>query len=95
MIKITFPDGSVREFPEGTTAIQIAENISPRLAQDVLAAKVNDEVWDLSRPINNDAAVRLLKWDDDEGKHAFWHSSAHLMAEALQELYPNVKFGIG
>ncbi len=95
MIKITFPDNSVREFPEGTTAIQIAESISSRLAQDVLAAKVNGETWDLTRPINSDATVQLLKWDDEEGKHAFWHSSAHLMAEALQELYPGVKFGIG
>ncbi|MDR2679601.1 MAG: threonine--tRNA ligase [Tannerella sp.] len=95
MIKITFPDNSSREFPEGTTAMQIAENISPRLAQDVLAATVNEEIWDLTRPINSDATVRLLKWDDEEGKHAFWHSSAHLMAEALLELYPNTKFGIG
>ena len=95
MIKITFPDNSVREFPEGTTAMQIAESISSRLAQDVLAAKVNGEVWDLTRPIHNDASIQLLKWEDEEGKHAFWHSSAHLMAEALQELYPQVKFGIG
>jgi threonyl-tRNA synthetase len=95
MIKITFPDNSSREFPKGATAIQIAESISPRLAQDVLAAKVDEEIWDLTRPINSDATVRLLKWDDDEGKHAFWHSSAHLMAEALQELYPDTKFGIG
>ncbi|MDR2916656.1 MAG: threonine--tRNA ligase [Tannerella sp.] len=95
MIKITFPDNSVREFPEGTTAMQIAESISSRLAQDVLAAKVNGEIWDLTRPINNDATVQLLKWDDEDGKHAFWHSSAHLMAEALQELYPGIKFGIG
>jgi threonyl-tRNA synthetase len=95
MIKITFPDNSSREFPKGATAIQIAESISPRLAQDVLAAKVNEEIWDLTRPINSDATVRLLKWDDEDGKHAFWHSSAHLMAEALQELYPDTKFGIG
>ena len=95
MIKITFPDNSVREYSEGTNAMQIAESISPRLAQDVLVAKVNDEVWDLMRPIDNDAKIQLLKWDDDESKHAFWHSSAHLMAEALQELYPEVKFGIG
>ena len=85
----------MREFSEGTTAMQIAESISPRLAQDVLAAKINGEVWDLTRQIDSDATIQLLKWDDDEGKHAFWHSSAHLMAEALQELYPNVKFGIG
>jgi threonyl-tRNA synthetase len=95
MIKITFPDHSEREFSEGTTAMQIAESISPRLAQDVLAAKVTGEVWDLMRPITLDATLQLLKWDDEEGKHAFWHSSAHLMAEALQELYPGIKFGIG
>ena len=80
MIKITFPDNSVREYAKGTTAMQIAESISSRLAQEVLAASVNGEVWDLSRPINDDATVKLLKWEDEEGKHAFWHSSAHLMA---------------
>ena len=95
MIKITFPDNSVREYAEGTTAMQIAESISSRLAQEVLASSVNGEVWDLTRPINEDASVKLFKWDDREGKHAFWHSSAHLMAEALQELYPGIKFGIG
>ena len=95
MIKITFPDNSVKEYAEGTTAMQIAESISSRLAQEVLAASVNGEIWDLSRPINQDAAVKLFKWEDEEGKHAFWHSSAHLMAEALQELYPGIKFGIG
>ena len=94
MIKITFPDNSVREYAEGTTAMQIAESISSRLAQEVLAASVNGETWDLLRPINQDATVQLLKWEDEEGKHAFWHSSAHLMAEALQELYPGIKFGI-
>ena len=95
MIKITFPDGSVREFPKGTSAMQIAESISPRLTQDVLAASVNGETWDLSRPINEDAGIKLYKWDDTEGKHAFWHTSAHLLAEALQELYPDIQFGIG
>ena len=95
MIKITFPDNSVREFAKGTTALQIAESISSRLAQDVLAANVNGEGWELTRPIEADASVKLLKWDDEEGKHAFWHSRAHLMAEALQELYPGIKFGIG
>ena len=95
MIKITFPDNSVREYPKGTTAMQIAESISSRLAQEVLAASVNGETWDLTRPIDEDASVKLLKWEDEEGKHAFWHSSAHLMAEALQELYPGIKFGIG
>jgi threonyl-tRNA synthetase len=95
MIKITFPDQSVREYAEGVTSMQIAESISPRLAQEALAADVNGETWDLNRPILQDADVKLLKWDDDEGKHAYWHSSAHLMAEALQELYPGTTFGIG
>ena len=95
MIKITFPDNSVREYAKGTTALQIAESISSRLAQDVLAATVNEEVWDLTRSINEDAAIKLHKWDDEEAKHAFWHTSAHLLAEALQELYPTTKFGIG
>ncbi|MDR0431527.1 MAG: threonine--tRNA ligase [Tannerellaceae bacterium] len=95
MIKITFPDNSVREYPEGVTSLEIAESISSRLAQEVLAADVNGETWDLCRPINQASSVKLLKWEDDEGKHTYWHSSAHLMAEALQELYPGVKFGIG
>jgi len=95
MIKITFPDGSIREYKEGITSLEIAESISPRLAQEVLAASVNGETWDLTRPIEHDATVKLLKWEDEEGRHAYWHSSAHLMAEALQELYPGIKFGIG
>ena len=95
MINITFPDGSIKQYEAGTTPLQIAESISPRLAQDVLAASVNDQEWDLTRPISEDASLKLFKWDDPEGKHAFWHSSAHLLAEALQELYPGVKFGIG
>ncbi len=95
MIKLSFPDGSVREYPKGTTAYQVAEAISPRLAQDCLAASVDGETVELNRPINNDASIKLHKWDDAEGQHAFWHSSAHLMAEALQELYPGIKFGIG
>ncbi|MDD3196020.1 MAG: threonine--tRNA ligase [Paludibacter sp.] len=95
MIKITFPDNSVREFNPGVTGFQVAESISPRLAQDVLSVTVNDQLWDLTRPILTDASIKLHKWDDEEGKHAFWHSSAHLMAEALQELYPGIKFGIG
>ena len=95
MIKITFPDNSVREYEEGITGLQIAESISSRLAQEVLAASVNGETWDLTRPISEDAAIQLLKWEDAEGKHAYWHSSAHLMAEALQALYPGIKFGIG
>ena len=95
MINIKFPDGSVREFESGITPFGVAESISPRFAADVLAAKVSGEEWDISRPITSDASIELFKWDDPEGKHAFWHSSAHLLAEALQELYPGVKFGIG
>ncbi len=95
MIKITFPDNSVKEFDNGVTPIDIARSISPRLADDVLAASVNDQEWDVTRPIDCDASVKFFKWDDPEGKHAFWHSSAHLLAEALQELFPGVKFGIG
>jgi threonyl-tRNA synthetase len=95
MIKVTFPDGSVREFAKGITGLQLAESISSRLAQEVLAITVNEQIWDLSRPIEIDAAIKLHKWDDEEAKHAYWHSSAHLMAEALQELYPGMKFGIG
>ena len=95
MIKITFPDGSVREYNEGVNGLQIAESISSRLAQEVLACGVNGETYDLGRPINEDANFVLYKWDDEEGKHAFWHTSAHLLAEALQELYPGIQFGIG
>ena len=95
MIKITFPDGSVREYNEGVTGLQIAESISSRLAQDVLACGVNGEIYDLGRPISEDAEVVLYKWEDEQGKHAFWHTSAHLLAEALQELYPGIQFGIG
>ncbi|MFA6702154.1 MAG: threonine--tRNA ligase [Dysgonamonadaceae bacterium] len=95
MIKIKFPDDSVREYEQGITALQIAESISQRLAQEVLAASVNGETWDINRPIQENSTIQLLKWEDDEGKHAYWHSSAHLMAEALQELYPGIKFGIG
>ncbi len=95
MIKITFPDGSVREYNEGVTGLQIAESISSRLAQEVLACGVNGETYDLARPINADAKFVLYKWDDEQGKHAFWHTSAHLLAEALQELYPGIQFGIG
>lgn len=94
-MKVTFPDGSVREFASGTTGLQIAESISSRLAQEVLACSINNEVWDLTRPINQDCTIKLHKWDDEEAKHAFWHSSAHLLAEALQELYPGIQFGIG
>ncbi len=94
-INITFPDGSVKQYESGITPLQIAESLSSQLARDVLAATVNDKEWDLSRPVTEDATLRLHKWEDPEGKHAFWHSSAHLLAEALQELYPGVKFGIG
>ncbi len=95
MIKITFPDGSVREYQSGVTGLQIAESISMRLAQDVIAVQVNDTVTEIDRPITQDATIKLFKWEDEEGKHAFWHTSAHLMAEALQELYPGIQFGIG
>ena len=95
MITITLPDGSKKEYERGVTALQVAEDISPRLAKEVLAATVNDKIVDLTRPIETDASLRLHKWEDDEAKHAFWHTSAHLMAEALQELYPGIKFGIG
>ena len=95
MIKITFPDGSVREYEAGITGLEIAQSISQRLAQDVLACGVDGETVELNRPIHQDASVVLYKWEDAEGKHAFWHTSAHLMAEALQELYPGIQFGIG
>ncbi len=94
-IKITFPDGSVREYAQGTSAMAIAESISPRLAADVLSATVNGEVVDLTAPIVADATVKLNKWDDEDGRRTFWHTSSHLLAEALQELYPGIKFGIG
>ncbi len=95
MINITLPDGAVREYPQGTSASDVARSISEGLARKVLAAEVNGEVWDASRPINNDASLRLLTWDDKGAKSTFWHSSAHLMAEALESLYPGTKFGIG
>ena len=95
MIKITFPDGSVREYENGISAYQIAMSISPRLASDVLAATVNGAVVDLERPITEDATLKLHKWEDEEAKKVFWHSSSHLMAEALEALYPGIKFGIG
>lgn len=94
-IKITLPDGSVREYEKGVSGLQIATSISEGLARNVLAAKVNGEVWDANRPIHSDSSVQLLTWNDAEGKNTFWHSSAHLMAEALEALYPGVKFGIG
>ena len=95
MIHITLPDGAVREYPEGTSAADVAKSISEGLARKVLAAEVNGEVWDSSRPINSDATLKLLTWDDKNAKSTFWHSSAHLMAEALEALYPGVKLGIG
>jgi len=95
MIRITFPDGTSKEYNNGITSLEIAEQISPRLAKSVYAASINGEVRDLTRPINSDSTLKLHKWEDEEGKHAFWHSSAHLMAEALEALYPGIKFGIG
>ena len=95
MIKITLPDGTEREYEKGTTSLQIAKSISDGLARKVLAAQVNGQVWDISRPINEDATFKLLTWDDNEGKSTFWHSSAHLLAEAVEALYPGVKFWVG
>ena len=95
MIKITLPDGSIREYAAGTTAMDIAKSISEGLARNVLAAKVNGEIRDANRPIDSDATLQLLTWNDEGGKYAFWHSSAHLMAEALESIYPGIKFGIG
>ena len=103
MINITFPDGSVKPYEKGITAYEIAQSISPRLASEVLAATVvtkddptgKGTIYDLDRPIVEDASIRLHKWEDDEAKKVFWHSSSHLMAEALESLYPGVKFGIG
>lgn len=95
MIKITFPDGNIREYQPGVTSMEIAKSISEGLARKILSAEVNGEIWDLSRPITTDATIKLLSWDDEKGKSTFWHSSAHLMAEALEALYPGVKFGIG
>jgi len=95
MIKVTLPDGTVKEFSKGTSSYQVALSISEGLARNVLAAEVNGEVWDASRPLNTDVSLKLLTWNDDKGKSTFWHSSAHLMAEALEALYPGTKFGIG
>jgi len=95
MVKITFPDGTIKEYKDGITSLEIAEQISPRLAKEVYAATVNGEIRDLTRPISSDSTLKLHKWEDEEAKHAFWHSSAHLMAEALESLYPGMKFGIG
>src|SRR6201996_232056 len=95
MINITLPDGSVRAYERGTSSMQIALSISEGLARNVLAAEVDGQVWDANRAIDHDAAVKLLTWNDLKGKATFWHSSAHLMAEALEALYPGTKFGIG
>ena len=95
MINITFPDGSVRQYEAGVNGLEIAKSISPRLASDVLAVSVNNEIYDLLRPINADASIKLHKWEDPEAKKTFWHSSSHLMAEALEALFPGIKFGIG
>jgi len=95
MIKITFPDGSIREYEKGITGLEIAKSISPALARDVLSIGVNGKTTELNRPINEDATIALYKWEDEEGKHTFWHSSAHLLAEALQALYPGIQFGFG
>lgn len=95
MIKVTFPDGSIREFEDGITGLQIAERLSTQLAREVLACSVNGNIVELNRPLTEDCTLKLLKWEDEEGKHAFWHTSAHLMAEAMQELWPGTQFGIG
>lgn len=95
LVKITLPDGSAREYPKGVQGMEIAKSISEGLARNALSIEVNGEIWDLSRPINTDASIKIFTWNDKGGKYAFWHSSAHLLAEALEELYPGVKFGIG
>ena len=95
MVKITFPDGSVREYEQGVTGFQIAESISPALARNVVSCGVNGETVELNRPINEDSTIALYKFADEEGKHTFWHTSAHLLAEALKELYPGIQFGFG
>src|SRR6476659_5832280 len=94
-IKITLPDGAVREYPNGSTALDIAKSISEGLARKVLAAEINGQVWDATRPINEDAKFKLLTWDDKGGQSTFWHSSAHLMAEAIETMFPGVKFWVG
>src|SRR5688572_30724583 len=95
MINITFPDGAVRQYEDGATALGIAKSISEGLAKKVLAANINGQVWDATRPINEDVSLKLLVWDDQDGKSTFWHSSAHLMAEAVESLFPGVKFWVG
>src|SRR5678816_748353 len=95
MINITFPDGAVRQYKQGSSAIDIARQISEGLARKVLAADINGSTWDVSRPINDDAKIKFLTWDDIEAKSTFWHSSAHLMAEAIESMFPGVKFWVG
>jgi len=95
MIQITFPDGRVQAYENGTTALQIAQSISESLARNVLAAEVNQEVWDATRPISHDATLHLLTWEQLQGKSTLWHSAAHLMAEALEALYPGIQFWVG
>lgn len=95
MIKITFPDGNVREYEAGVSGLEVAKSISEGLARNVLSARVNGEVWDATRPIETDARVQFLTWNDDDGQMTFWHSTAHLMAEALEALYPGIKLGTG
>ena len=95
MINITFPDGAVRQYENGVSALDIAKSISEGLARKILAASVNGQVWDATRPINEDATLNLLTWNDKDGKNTFWHSSAHLMAEAVESMFPGVKFWVG
>ena len=95
MIKITLPDGAVREYEQGVSAMDVAKSISEGLARKVLAADVNGQIWDATRPINEDASLQLLTWNDLNGKSTFWHSSAHLMAEAIEDMFPGVKFWVG
>src|SRR5271154_5570274 len=95
MIKITLPDGAVREYPEGISSLEIAKSISEGLARKVIAANVNGEVWDASRPLLTDSSLKLLTWNDPDGKSTFWHSTAHLMAEAVESIFPGVKFWVG
>jgi len=94
-VKITLPDGSSRNYSDGVTGLAIAQSIGEGLARNALSIEVNGEIWDLSRPIHKDSSIRIFTWNDKGGKYAFWHSSAHLLAEALEALYPGVKFGIG
>ena len=95
MVRISFPDGSTREYDGSVTGMAIAESISQRLAKEALSVTVNGVVWDLTRPIEQDATVKINTWEDEEGRHAYWHSSAHLMAEAIEDLFPGVRLGIG